>query len=129
MNRLFSGTPFDIPPTCEICGVLLVDCQCTWQAKQDWETKKKEIAQRLPPEKQTAVISLQKRKGGRVATVIEGLTAKANDLPEVFKKLQSGCGSGGCVKPGEDLMELQGDHREKVKLLLSGLGFRVKERR
>jgi len=24
---------------------------------------------------------------------------------------------------------LQGDHREKVKLLLSGLGFRVKERR
>jgi translation initiation factor 1 len=61
--------------------------------------------------------------------VIEGLTAKANDLSEVFKKLQSGCGSGGCVKPEEDLMELQGDHREKVKQLLAGIGFRIKERR
>ena len=129
MNRLFSGTPFDIPPRCEVCEALVADCQCTWQAKQDWEAKKKELAQRLPPEKQIASVSLQKRKGGRVATVIEGLTAKANDLPAVFKKIQSGCGSGGCVKPDEDLIEVQGDHREKVKQLLTGLGFRVKEKR
>jgi translation initiation factor 1 (eIF-1/SUI1) len=33
------------------------------------------------------------------------------------------------VKPEEDLMELQGDHREKVKQLLAGIGFRIKERR
>ncbi|WP_182865331.1 translation initiation factor [Stieleria mannarensis] len=126
MTRLFAGTPFDIPPQCEDCGKLESECICTTEEKAQAEAKRQREADRLPPEKQTARISVQKRKGGRKATVVEGLTAKANDLPELLTKLQAACGSGGTVKPKQDLVEIQGDHADTVRGTLAGLGFKVK---
>lgn len=127
MNRLFAGTAFDIPPHCEICNALLAECQCSWQAKQDWEARKRLESQRLPPEKQTCRVVAQKRKGGRVATVIEGLTHQGTDLNLLFKKLQAACGSGGTVKSEENLLEIQGDHVNRVQQLLGDLGYKVKK--
>lgn len=127
MNRLFAGTVFDVPPRCEICNELTAECKCSWQVKQDWEAKKKLESQRLPPEKQACRVVIQKRKGGRVATVVEGLTHQATDLNVLFKKLQGSCGAGGTVKPEENLLELQGDHVAKVQKLLSDLGYKVKK--
>jgi translation initiation factor 1 len=69
---------------------------------------------------------VQKRKGNRVATVIEGLTAKANDLPALLKTLQAACGTGGTVKSKDDLIELQGDHAGPVRKALAAAGYRVK---
>ena len=126
MTRLFAGTPFDIPPTCDLCGKPESECQCTEQQRAAAEAERQRLADRLPPEKQTARVSVQKRKGGRKATVVEGLTDKANDLAELLAKLQSVCGTGGTVKSKDDLIELQGDHRDKVVTELSGLGFKVK---
>lgn len=127
VNRLFAGTLFDIPPRCEICDQLTADCKCTWQAKQEWESKKKLESNRLPPEKQTCRVVAQKRKGGRVATVIEGLTHEGTDLNLLFKKVQGACGAGGTVKPEENLLEIQGDHVARVQKLLSDLGYKVKK--
>lgn len=127
MNRLFAGTAFDIPPRCEICNQLTSDCKCTWQTKQDWEAKKQLEAKRLPPTKQSCRVTVQKRKGGRVATVIEGLTHEGTDLNALFKKLQGACGTGGTVKPEENLLEIQGDHVARVQKLLSEMGYKVKK--
>lgn len=127
MNRLFAGTAFDIPPRCEICSAEVKDCKCSWQAKQDWEAKKQALAKRLPPDKQSCRVVLQKRKGGRVATVVEGLSAEATDFPELFKKLQAVCGAGGTVKPAENLLEIQGDHIQKVVKTLTEIGFKTKK--
>lgn len=126
MSRLFAGTPFDIPPTCDLCGKEESDCQCTAEQKAAAEAERQRLADRLPPEKQTAHVSVQKRKGGRKATVVEGLTAKANDLPDLLAKLQAVCGTGGTVKAKDDLIELQGDHRTKVADELANIGFKVK---
>lgn len=43
---------------------------------------------------------------------------------ELASKLKAQCGTGGAYKDGR--IEIQGDHREKVKKVLEGLGFLVK---
>lgn len=126
MTRLFAGTPFDIPPTCEQCGKLMTDCECTAAEKAEAESKRQRLANLLPPSEQTARIQVQKRKGARLVTVVEGLTAKANDLNDLLSQLQAACGTGGTVKAKEDLLELQGDHSAQARKTLSGLGYRVK---
>lgn len=126
MTRLFAGTPFDIPPECEDCGKVESECVCTPAEKAEAEAKRQRAVDRLPPEMQTARVTLQKRKGGRKATVVEGLTSTANDLPELLTKLQAACGSGGTVKPKEDLIEIQGDHCGQVRRTLAEIGFKTK---
>jgi len=126
MNRLFAGTPFDIPPECEDCGKPESECVCTAAQKAEAEARRQLEADRVPADKQTARISVQKRKGGRRATVIEGLTARANDLPELLTKLQAACGTGGTVKAKEDVIELQGDHSGQVRATLAEIGFKTK---
>ncbi len=126
MTRLFSGTPFDIPPQCDDCGKLQSECACTPAEKADAEKKRQRDADRLEPGKQTAKIRIEKRKAKRVVTVVDGLTAKANDLPALLSKLQAKCGAGGTVKADEDRLELQGDHLTSVSQTLRDLGFKVR---
>jgi translation initiation factor 1 len=126
MTRLFAGTPFDIPPECDLCGRVESLCECTVAEKTADEARRQADAARKAPEKQTAVLRTEKRKGGRTATVISGLTATANDLPALLSKLQTACGTGGTVKAKEDLIELQGDHIAAAKACLTGLGYKTK---
>lgn len=126
MTRLFAGTEFDIPPRCDDCGELESECVCTPEQKARLEAERQREADRIEPSKQTARLSVQKRKGGRKATVVQGLTSKANDLHDLLTKLQAACGSGGTVKAKEDLLEIQGDHLDKVRQTLKAIGYKVK---
>lgn len=130
MTRLFAGTPFDMPPRCEECGELESQCVCTPEEKARAEDRREKErahrekeANRLPPDQQTAQVTVHRRKGGRQVTVVEGLTAKANDLPQLLSRLQAECGTGGTVKAKQDLVELQGDHVEQVRQTLSEIGY------
>lgn len=113
MTRLFAGTPFDIPPTCDRCGKLEEECTCPPPPRE-----------LTPPQKQTAKLALEKRKKGKMVTVIRGLPAAENDLPELLAKLKNACGAGGTVK--DDEVEIQGKHVERVRQLLSEIGYKVK---
>ncbi|WP_436717482.1 translation initiation factor [Roseiconus lacunae] len=126
MASLFAGTEFYIPPSCDLCGKPETDCDCTAEQKAAAEQEKQTQAKRLPPEKQTARVRVEKRKGGRKATVVSGLTAEANDLSALLGMLQAVCGTGGTVKAKEDLVELQGDHNDSIREKLKQLGYRVK---
>lgn len=126
MTRLFAGTPFDIPPTCDDCGKPESDCVCTAKQKLGAAAKRASDAAWLPPDEQTAIVKTEKRKGGRVVTVIEGLPAAANDLPAVLSQLQSACGAGGTVKAKEDRIELQGDHIAATIEKLKTIGYLVR---
>ncbi len=111
--RLFAGTPFDIPPKCERCGKLVEgECQCV------------PLADYKPPEKQTAKLRVEKRPKGKVVTLVTGLAAASNDLPDLLKQLKNACGAGGVVK--DDSLEIQGDHLERVKQQLLKIGYKVK---
>jgi translation initiation factor 1 len=77
-----------------------------------------------PPEKQIARLAVEKRKKGKVVTVVRGLPADENDLPALLSQLKAACGAGGTVK--DDVLEIQGDHLDRVRGLLADLGYRVR---
>jgi translation initiation factor 1 len=113
MTRLFAGTPFDRPPTCERCGKLEAECICLPPARE-WKD----------PAKQTARVTVEKRPKGKVATVISGLKADDNDLAALLRDLKSACGAGGCQEG--DVVELQGDHATRVETALLQRGYKVR---
>lgn len=65
-----------------------------------------------------------KGRGGKTVTVIEGLPGDREALKAQAKKLKQHCGVGGAVK--ERLVEIQGDHRERIAALLREQGLTVK---
>jgi translation initiation factor 1 len=112
VTRLFAGTPFDRPPTCDRCGELEEHCVCP-----------PVLPARISPEKQTARLATEKRKKGKHVTVIRGLSAEGNDLPALLTQLKTACGAGGTVK--EEGLEIQGSHLDRVREVLASLGYRV----
>ncbi len=111
--RLFEGTPFDRPPRCVTCGELEEACVCPPPVKE-----------LTPPSKQTARIAVEKRKQGKLVTVVRGLPSNDNDLPALLTRLKSTCGAGGTLK--DETLEIQGDHVDQVAKLLQGLGYKVR---
>lgn len=109
--RLFAGTPFDIPPKCQRCGELEEICKCA------------PLPRFKPPEKQKANLRLEKRAKGKMVTVVAGLSPEESDLPALLTHLKNACGAGGSVKEG--VIEIQGDHVERVRNLLKELRYRV----
>ncbi len=115
MGRLFAGTPFDRPPTCERCGQLESVCACPPLVVEPV---------RLAAETQTARLKREKRPKGKVVTVVGGLDPSGNDLEALAAKLKTRCGSGGTVKDGA--IELQGDHLDAAESALKAIGYKVK---
>ena len=69
-------------------------------------------------------VRLDRRASDRVVTVVTGLPGSPAELGALAKALKSACGTGGTVKAG--VLELQGDHRERVEAALSARGLRSK---
>ncbi len=67
--------------------------------------------------------STKGRKGKGVCLIV-GLPLSGPELKALAKKLKRTCGTGGAVKEG--VVEIQGDHRERLKGELEKLGYRVK---
>ena len=67
-------------------------------------------------------IGAQFQRKGKQVTVVRGLDEL--DLPDVLGKLKDMCGAGGTIK--EQTIEIQGQHAERVRLLLKQLGYRIK---
>ena len=66
-------------------------------------------------------LSLERRKKGKVVTVVRGLLASDNDLSSLLTHLKNYCGAGGTVDADE--LEIQGDQLEKVKRKLGEMGY------
>jgi translation initiation factor 1 len=65
-----------------------------------------------------------KGRGGKTVTLVRGVALDAAGLSDLGKRLRSACGAGGTVKDG--VLEVQGDHAERVTELLRAEGFVVK---
>ena len=69
------------------------------------------------------IIRQKAGRGGKTVTVIKGFVGIG--LPEkeqLAKAMQKACGTGGTVKNGQ--IEIQGDKRQEVALILSEANFR-----
>jgi translation initiation factor 1 len=67
---------------------------------------------------------IEKRKKGKHVTVIRGLAADDNDLPALLTQLKTSCGAGGTLS--DDGLEIQGEQLDRVRELLTRIGYRVK---
>ncbi len=65
-----------------------------------------------------------KGRGGKSVTLVTGLPLDDAALAVVAKQLRTACGSGGTVKAG--VIEVQGDHADKLVLSLAQLGYAAK---
>lgn len=65
----------------------------------------------------------QGRKGKGV-TLVRGLSLDEAALADLGRRLKAACGSGGTVKDG--VIEVQGDHRDRVVEFLQQAGWPVK---
>lgn len=78
------------------------------------------ICETLAKEKEVIKVYNVKRRYGKMTTIIQGLS-KDVDAKKVLKELKTKLACGGTMK--EDIIELQGDHKSKVKPILVKLGF------
>lgn len=116
MTRLFAGTIYDRPPVCDRCAKPQAECSCPPLPPS--------ARAKTPPANQTARLSVEKRKKGKIVSVIRGLPASENDLPALLSRFKSACGAGGTLDGDE--LEIQGDHREKLAELLAELGYKTR---
>ena len=65
-----------------------------------------------------------KGRNGKGVTTISGLGLNESELKALCTKLKKQCGTGGSIK--EDIIEIQGDNRDKIKATLEQLGHTVK---
>ncbi len=68
----------------------------------------------------------RKNRGGKEVTIIEGFVGLESDLKDLGKFLKTKCGVGGTVK--NNIINIQGNHRDKVMNLLLEMGYTVKRK-
>ena len=79
----------------------------------------------LPPQQQTAYLHREsKGRGGKTVTLVKNLVLSEKDIKALSKKLKRACGTGGTIKDG--IIEIQGEHRQKIADLLRKQGYQVK---
>jgi translation initiation factor 1 len=65
-----------------------------------------------------------KGRAGKGVTVVTGLPLAAAQLEELATQLKRRCGSGGTVRDG--VIEIQGEHRDRLVEELTKLGYQAK---
>ena len=90
---------------CEKCGLPKPLCVCETIAKEEQKIR----------------IRTVRRRFGKLMTVVEGMDKHDINLKDIAKKLKSKLACGGTLK--NSVIELQGNHKAKVKEELIKLGF------
>jgi len=91
-----------MPEVCPKCGLPKELCVCGAIEREEEKIK----------------IFVEKRRFGKQTTIIEGIK---NNAKELSSQLKSKLACGGTFKEGH--IELQGDHRNKLKEMLVKLGY------
>lgn len=88
---------------CPKCGLPIQACVCEEIEKSEQKIK----------------VELEKRKFGKQITTVSGF--KDIDIKRIAKELKQKLACGGTTKG--NIIELQGDHKNKIKKILVDLGF------
>lgn len=95
---------------CDVCGLPQEICVC------------EEIAR----EQQEISIYTVSRRYGKMVTIVDGINTGDIDVASLTSELKAACACGGTAKEGK--IELQGDHKSKVKQVLNRMGFNAEFR-
>ena len=98
---------------CPKCGWPADDCRCSRPGEE------------AVPSRIACVLRIEKKgRGGKTVTVVAGLPRNAAFLSALASELKRACGTGGSAQ--EDAVEVQGDHRERLRPLLAAKGWTVR---
>jgi len=98
---------------CPRCGWPERDCRCSSAVPE------------AVPERIVARLRIERAgRRGKTVTVVYGLPRNPAFLKELAGALKKACGSGGTVTA--DGVEIQGDHRDRIRTLLERKGWQVK---
>jgi translation initiation factor 1 len=98
---------------CPKCGWPADDCRCSKGGDEP------------VPAKVSCVLRLEKKgRGGKTVTVVAGLPRNQGLLAGLAAELKRACGTGGTAT--DEAVEVQGDHREKLRALLAAKGWTVR---
>ena len=90
-----------------------------------YDHSEEERSATLPGRQQKLHVRIERNhRGGKTVTIIEGFIGRTADLEELGKTLKTKCGVGGSVKEGQIL--IQGEQKERVVNLLTGMGYKAK---
>jgi translation initiation factor 1 len=71
------------------------------------------------------IVGLEKaRRGGKVVSVVKQVMSPPPGKQALLKLLKTRLGTGGTLK--DDVIEIQGDHRDAIVALLTELGYKAK---
>jgi translation initiation factor 1 len=90
---------------CDVCGLPKEICVCEEIAREQQEIQIYTVARRY----------------GKMVTVVDGINTGDIDVGSLCSQLKGACACGGTAKNGT--IELQGDHKQKVKQVLEKMGF------
>ena len=90
--------------------------------------KEAELRASPPPRKKSrGRLDIKREKsgrGGKTVTVVYGMqNIELREREQLLKKMKSSCGVGGTLKGGT--LEVQGDNRDAVSMILEDAGFQV----
>ena len=69
-------------------------------------------------------LHLDRKKGGKITTVIKGFSHTDDKLKHLAKRIKRECATGGSIKNNEII--IQGNKRDIVKTILEDEGFKPK---
>ena len=78
------------------------------------------VCETIAREQQKITVTTEKRKFGKKYTIVKGISKEAN-IDDIVKKLKAKFACGGTAKGGH--IELQGDHKSRIKVVLVEIGF------
>jgi translation initiation factor 1 len=98
---------------CPKCGWPRQACRCSTRFDE------------AVPDRPVAKLRIEKGgRGGKTVTVIDGLPRNRAFVEALAKELKRLCGSGGTAR--DSAVEIQGDHRDRLRAHLAGRGWTVK---
>ncbi|MBL6981474.1 MAG: translation initiation factor [Anaerolineales bacterium] len=88
------------------------------------KSKKSASVISLPPEQQKVYLHREsKGRGGKTVSLVKNLVLSEKDMKGLAKILKRACGTGGTIK--NNIIEIQGEHRDKIASVLRKLGYKV----
>ncbi len=102
---------------CKRCGEPEGQCRCQ-------RVRTDEVRPGVPRDGIVRVALDRKGRGGKAVTLVMGVPGEPADVASLGQSLRKLCGAGGAVK--DDIIEVQGDHRERIVARLTELGYKVK---
>jgi translation initiation factor 1 len=112
------------PGHCPTCGKRLDRCTCGQTRAPARSGRSATAPLNVPRDGVVRLLRDRKSRGGKTVTLVTGLSGSPAALATLASDLKRLCGTGGTLRG--DVLELQGDFRERLQTELERRGYTVK---